>query len=108
MVQITIQNSVALGNNSTVSSSNEVSVGSATQQRKITNVADGNVSATSTDAITGKQLYRVIQNSGALGIENLRNEVNEKIDDVKNEVQLLQDYTLYNMILKLLHKLWLH
>ena len=81
-----IQNSVALGNNSTVSSSNEVSVGSATQQRKITNVADGNVSATSTDAITGKQLYRVIQNSGALGIENLRNEVSEKINDVKNEV----------------------
>ena len=81
-----IQNSVALGNNSTVSSSNEVSVGSATQQRKITNVADGEVSATSTDAVTGKQLYKVMQNSGTTGIENLRNEVNEKIDDVKNEV----------------------
>jgi len=82
-----IQNSVALGNNSTVSSSNEVSVGSATQQRKITNVADGDVSATSTDAVTGKQLYKVMQNSGATGIENLRNEVNEKIDDVKDEVR---------------------
>ena len=81
-----IQNSVALGNNSTVSSSNEVSVGSATQQRKITNVADGDVSATSTDAVTGRQLYKVMQNSGTTGIENLRNEVNEKIDDVKNEV----------------------
>ena len=81
-----IQNSVALGNNSTVSSSNEVSVGSATQQRKITNVADGDVSATSTDAVTGKQLYKAMQNSGTTGIENLRNEVNEKIDDVKNEV----------------------
>ena len=81
-----IQNSVALGNNSTVSSSNEVSVGSATQQRKITNVADGEVSATSTDAVTGKQLYKVMQNSGTTGIENLRNEVNEKIDDVKKEV----------------------
>ena len=81
-----IQNSVALGNNSTVSSSNEVSVGSATQKRKITNVADGDVSATSTDAVTGKQLYKVMQNSGTTGIENLRNEVNEKIDDVKNEV----------------------
>ena len=81
-----IQNSVALGNNSTVSSSNEVSVGSATQQRKITNVADGEVSATSTDAVTGRQLYKVMQNSGTTGIENLRNEVNEKIDDVKNEV----------------------
>ncbi|MCY7008111.1 YadA-like family protein [Fusobacterium simiae] len=77
-----IQNSVALGNNSTVSSSNEVSVGSATQQRKITNVADGDVSATSTDAVNGRQLYKAMQNSN----ENLRNEVNEKIDDVKDEI----------------------
>ena len=82
-----IQNSVALGNNSTVSSSSEVSVGSATQQRKITNVADGEVSATSTDAVTGKQLYNLMQNSGTAGIENLRNEVYEKIDDVKDEVR---------------------
>ena len=82
-----IQNSVALGNNSTVSSSNEVSVGSASQKRKITNVADGEVSATSSDAVTGKQLYKVMQNSGALGIENLRNEVIEKIDNVKDEVR---------------------
>ena len=81
-----IQNSVALGNNSTITSSNEVSVGSATQQRKITNVADGEVSATSTDAVTGKQLYSVIQNVGTAGIENLRNEVNEKISNVKDEV----------------------
>ena len=86
-IDASIQNSVALGNNSTVSSSNEVSVGSATQQRKITNVADGDVSATSTDAVTGKQLYKAMQNSGATGIENLRNEVNEKIDDVKDEVR---------------------
>ena len=77
---------MALGNNSTVSSSNEVSVGSATQKRKITNVADGDVSATSTDAVNGRQLYKAMQNSGALGIENLRNQVNEKIDDVKDEV----------------------
>ena len=81
-----IQNSVALGNNSTITSSNEVSVGSATQQRKITNVADGEVSATSTDAVTGKQLYSAIQNIGTAGIENLRNEVNEKISNVKDEV----------------------
>ena len=77
-----IQNSVALGNNSTVSSSNEVSVGSKGKERKITNVADGDVSATSTDAVNGRQLYKAMQNSN----ENLKNEVNEKIDDVKNEV----------------------
>ncbi|WP_195339692.1 YadA family autotransporter adhesin, partial [Fusobacterium sp. 1001295B_180824_G3] len=40
------------------------------------------VSATSTDAVNGRQLYKAMQNSN----ENLRNEVNEKIDDVKNEV----------------------
>ena len=92
-----IQNSVALGNNSVVSSSNEVSVGSATQKRKITNVADGEVSATSTDAVTGKQLYngdginasawRAKLGIGSADVENLRNEVNEKIDNVKDEVR---------------------
>ena len=81
-IEATIQNSVALGNNSTVSSSNEVSVGSATHQRKITNVADGEVSATSTDAVTGKQLY-AMQNSN----NNFKNEVYEKIDNVKDEVR---------------------
>ena len=54
-----IQNSVALGNNSIVSSSNTVSVGSATLKRKIVNVGDGTISATSTDAITGKQLHGI-------------------------------------------------
>ena len=81
-IESTIQNSVALGNNSTVSSSNEVSVGSATLQRKITNVADGEVSATSTDAVTGKQLY-AMQNSS----DGFKNEVNERIDNVKDEVR---------------------
>ena len=78
-----IQNSVALGNGSTVSSSNEVSVGSATQKRKITNIADGEVSATSTDAVNGRQLYNAMQNSN----NTFKNEVNKKIDNVKNEVR---------------------
>ena len=78
-----IQNSVALGNGSTVSSSNEVSVGSATQKRKITNVADGEVSANSTDAVNGRQLYNAMRNSN----DSFKNEVYEKIDNVKNEVR---------------------
>lgn len=82
-----ISNSVVLGNNSTVASSNEVSVGSATQKRKITNVADGDISATSTDAITGKQLYKAMQSSSGAGIENLRNDVYEKIDNIKDEMR---------------------
>ena len=52
-----ISNSVVLGNGSTVSSSNEVSVGSKGKERKITNVGDGVVSNTSTDAVTGRQLF---------------------------------------------------
>ena len=78
-----IQNSVALGNGSVVSSSNEVSVGSKGKERKITNVADGEVSATSTDAVNGRQLYNAMQNSN----NTFKNEVNEKIDNVKNEVR---------------------
>ena len=92
-----IQNSVALGNGSTVSSSNEVSVGSRGKERKITNVADGEVSANSTDAVNGRQLYngeginasawRAKLGIGSADVENLRNEVNEKIDNVKDEVR---------------------
>ena len=141
-----ISNSVVLGNGSTVSSSNEVSVGSKGKERKITNVADGKVSNTSTDAVTGRQLYSgegidtaawkaklgVGSGGGAGGgapvdaytkseadnkftskddyrdangidvdkwkaklgtgasstdIQNLRNEVYEKIDNVKDEVR---------------------
>ena len=141
-----ISNSVVLGNGSTVSSSNEVSVGSKGKERKITNVGDGVVSNTSTDAVTGRQLYSgegidtaawkaklgVGSGGGAGGgapvdaytkseadnkftskddyrdakgidvdkwkaklgtgasstdIQNLRNEVNEKIDNVKDEVR---------------------
>ena len=138
-----ISNSVVLGNGSTVSSSNEVSVGSKGKERKITNVGDGVVSNTSTDAVTGRQLYsgegidtaawkaKLGVGSGGSGgaidaytkneadnkftskddyrdakgidvdkwkaklgtgasstdIQNLRNEVYEKIDNVKDEVR---------------------
>ena len=52
-----IQKSVVLGDGSASGGSNTVSVGSSALQRKIVNVKDGDISATSTDAITGKQLY---------------------------------------------------
>ncbi|WP_338969058.1 YadA family autotransporter adhesin [Fusobacterium nucleatum] len=73
-----IQNSVALGNGSVVSFSNEVSVGSKGKERKITNVADGEVSATSTDAVNGRQLYNAMQNSN----DNFKSEIYKKIDTV--------------------------
>ena len=51
--------SVALGYRSTASAYRVVSVGSETLKRRIVNVDDGQISSTSSDAVTGKQLYRV-------------------------------------------------
>ncbi|TPD83316.1 autotransporter [Stenotrophomonas maltophilia] len=48
--------SVALGNASQTTGINQVSVGSSSIKRKIVNLADGAVSSSSTEAITGKQL----------------------------------------------------
>ncbi|OOH88032.1 hypothetical protein BMT54_09120, partial [Pasteurellaceae bacterium 15-036681] len=50
-------NSVALGAGSATAEANTVSIGNATQTRKIQYVTNGTVSATSTDAINGSQLY---------------------------------------------------
>ncbi|MDY2946369.1 MAG: YadA-like family protein, partial [Mannheimia varigena] len=86
----TLNNSVALGSNSTVSNAvavpsatvngitysgfaanttaagNVVSVGSNTIKRQIQNVAAGQISATSTDAINGSQLYMAMNATGNL------------------------------------------
>ncbi len=50
-------NSIALGAGSVTYSNNSVSVGNATTKRKIQYVADGGLSAGSTDAVTGSQLH---------------------------------------------------
>ncbi len=52
-------NAVALGAKSVATDANTVSVGSASLKRKIVNIADGEVSATSSDAVSGKQLHAV-------------------------------------------------
>ncbi|WP_407972585.1 YadA-like family protein [Burkholderia pyrrocinia] len=59
-------NSVALGNGSVASVANTVSVGSAGNERKIVNVADGDLSATSTDAANGSQLFATNTRVGSL------------------------------------------
>ncbi|WP_277625665.1 YadA-like family protein [Burkholderia stabilis] len=59
-------NSVALGNGSVASAANTVSVGSAGNERKIVNVAAGDLSATSTDAVNGSQLFATNQDIGDL------------------------------------------
>ena len=62
------KNAVVLGAGST-GEDNTVSVGSAGKERRIINVAKGDVSKTSTDAINGSQLYELAQNpSTATGI----------------------------------------
>jgi autotransporter adhesin len=53
----TAAGSVALGSGSVASVANTVSVGAAGATRKIVNVTAGTVSATSTDAVNGAQLY---------------------------------------------------
>ncbi|AOL05811.1 hypothetical protein WI95_17360 [Burkholderia contaminans] len=49
--------SVAIGYNSVANQNNVVSVGSVGNERRIVNVADGDVSFQSTDAVNGGQLY---------------------------------------------------
>ena len=55
------KNAVVLGAGST-GEDNTVSVGSAGKERRIINVAKGDVSKTSTDAVNGSQLYELAQN----------------------------------------------
>lgn len=58
----TASNAVAIGANSVASGSNTVSVGSNSIRRRIVNVASGNISYGSADAVTGGQLYETNQN----------------------------------------------
>ncbi|EHO6977503.1 YadA-like family protein [Escherichia coli] len=53
------KNSVALGAGSVVTDADTVSVGNTTAQRQIVNMAAGDISTTSTDAINGSQLYAI-------------------------------------------------
>ncbi|ECU0385811.1 autotransporter adhesin SadA [Salmonella enterica] len=54
-------NSVALGAGSTALEDNSVAVGNSTTQRQITYVAEGDINANSTDAVTGAQIYSLSQ-----------------------------------------------
>ncbi|WP_367033698.1 YadA-like family protein [Burkholderia semiarida] len=59
-------NAVALGNGSVAREDNTVSVGSAGNERKIVNVAEGALSATSKDAVNGAQLFATNTRVGSL------------------------------------------
>lgn len=74
-----------------------VSVGSAGAERRISNVAAGEISSTSTDAINGSQLYTVaggLQDhvtKVATGLQNQMDAVNQDLSQVKGDVQHLQN-----------------
>lgn len=59
--KVSANGAIALGRASVADQANTVSVGNATTRRRIVNVADGNINATSTDAVTGKQLHATNQ-----------------------------------------------
>ncbi|MCF7521158.1 YadA-like family protein [Neisseria sp. ZJ106] len=61
--------------------SGAVSVGAADAERRIQNVAAGEISATSTDAINGSQLYSVASN-----VNNKLGDINNRLGDVNNRV----------------------
>ncbi|MCU1159874.1 YadA-like family protein [Stenotrophomonas maltophilia] len=76
----TAQGAVALGVRSSATEKNTVSVGSSTLRRRIVNVEDGRITASSSDAVTGKQLHAMnervdglIKQDSASGIVRIAN-----------------------------------
>lgn len=72
------ENTVAIGNGAVADRANTVSVGSKNNERIITNVAAGEISTTSTDAINGSQLHAV-----ASEVENNANAIKMNSDTIK-------------------------
>lgn len=79
-------NSVALGAGSVADRANSVSVGAVGQERQVTNVAAGNLSASSTDAVNGSQLNATNQAVTNLDgrVTNVENTVNTMAGAVSN------------------------
>jgi len=73
VVQAGATNSVALGQGSIASAPNTVSVGAPGVERKITNVAPGDISPTSTDAVNGSQVYGLVQNQSNVALSQINN-----------------------------------
>jgi hypothetical protein len=86
--QATANNSVALGQGSVANRANAVSVGAAGAERQIVNVAPGEVSATSTDAINGSQL-----NATNTQINNMSLGINQQVNRLENQIGRIEDRT---------------
>ncbi|WP_279609089.1 YadA-like family protein [Burkholderia cenocepacia] len=74
--------SVAIGYNSVANQNNVVSVGAAGQERKIVNVADGDVAFQSTDAVNGGQLYAALNNLST----SVTSKTQQAIDTFSSEI----------------------
>jgi len=82
-------NSVALGYGSVTSAANQVSVGTSSAKRKIVNVADGALSATSNEAVTGAQLFatdKTARNAGT-SAEAAKKSAENALSDAKDALE---------------------
>ncbi|KAF2380523.1 hypothetical protein BSN83_10815, partial [Acinetobacter baylyi] len=95
---ITISASQFAGN-SNIDSGDQVSVGSVGNERQIKNVAAGEVSSTSTDAVNGSQLYAVADTL-AKEIKNTQTEVTEGKNVTVTSTTGANGQTVYNVATK--------
>ncbi|WP_269139513.1 beta strand repeat-containing protein, partial [Burkholderia cepacia] len=91
--RVTGDGSVAIGYNSVANQSNVVSVGDVGSERKIVNVADGDVAFQSTDAVNGGQLYAALNDLSTSvssktqqAIDNFSSEIDKKTKAAIDEV----------------------
>ncbi|WP_319001964.1 YadA-like family protein [Burkholderia seminalis] len=100
--RVTGNGSVAIGYNSVANQNNVVSVGDVGRERKIVNVADGDVAFQSTDAVNGGQLYAALNNLSTSvtsktqqAIDTFSSEIDKKtkaaIDEVSSRSMQPQD-----------------
>ncbi|MDN7453650.1 YadA-like family protein [Burkholderia cenocepacia] len=80
--RVTGAGSVAIGYNSVANQNNVVSVGDVGRERKIVNVADGDVAFQSTDAVNGGQLYAALNNLST----SVTSKTQQAIDTFSSEI----------------------
>ncbi|MDN7693279.1 YadA-like family protein [Burkholderia cenocepacia] len=80
--RVTGAGSVAIGYNSVANQNNVVSVGDVGRERKVVNVADGDVAFQSTDAVNGGQLYAALNNLST----SVTSKTQQAIDTFSSEI----------------------
>ncbi|MCW5115758.1 YadA-like family protein [Burkholderia cenocepacia] len=80
--RVTGTGSVAIGYNSVANQNNVVSVGDVGRERKIVNVADGDVAFQSTDVVNGGQLYAALNNLST----SVTSKTQQAIDTFSSEI----------------------